>query len=290
MGNKLLVAAAGMVAVIGLSQLRAQSTVAVAPKFDVVSIKACKEPPQVRGAVSPRGNSSPGSLRTNCSPLHDANGLGLIRGAYASDPFTPIDGGPSWIHSAFYEINATAEGNPSVSLMRGAMMQALLEEHFHLKIHHEKAEGPVYFLNVARGGPKLHSFIEGGCTPYSTPPPPLKPGEKYCNSMISALSPASVEAEGATLDEFVKMLRGVLDRPVINKTGINGRFDIRLKFSREGTRLAGMPLNGPPPASDPTGPPLIFTALQDELGLKLEPGKGPVDRFVIDHIERPSEN
>ncbi len=72
--------------------------------------------------------------------------MGLIRGAYASNPFTPINGGPSWIHSASYEINARAEGSPSVRTMKGPMMQVLLEEHFHLKIHHQTTEGPVYFL------------------------------------------------------------------------------------------------------------------------------------------------
>jgi len=208
--------------------------------------------------------------------------MGLIRGAYASNPFTPIDGGPSWIHSVFYEINAKAEGNPSVATMRGAMMQYLLEEYFHLKIHLETTDGPVYFLSAARGGPKLHLFTEGSCTPYSTSPrPPLGPGQEYCGSNISALSLGSVEAQGATLDDFSKLLRPVLDRPVINKTGITGRFDIDVTFSREETQ---------PGTSDPTGFPSIFTALEEQLGLKLEPGKGPVDRFVIDRIERPSEN
>jgi len=219
--------------------------------------------------------------------------MGLIRGAYA-DAFTPINGGPSWIHSAFYEINAKAEGNPSVRMMRGPMMQVLLEDRFQLKIHHQTTEGPVYFLSVARGGPKLHSFTEGSCTPYysSDPPPPLQPGQEYCRSNIRGLSPASVEVQGGTLDEFSKLLRPVLDRPVINKTGITGRFDIRVEFSREGTKMAGMPLmrdGVPAPASDPTDAPSIFTALQEQLGLRLESGKGPVEMLVIDHIERPTE-
>ncbi len=106
--------------------------------------------------------------------------------------------------------------------------------------------------------------------------------------MISAISP-SVEAPGTTLDEFSRTLRLVLDRPVIDKTGITGRFDILVKFAREGTELAAIRLAGPPP-SDPTSPPSIFTALQEQLGLRLEPGKGPVDTLVIDHIERPTEN
>jgi uncharacterized protein (TIGR03435 family) len=163
------------------------------------------------------------------------------------------------------------------------MMRALLEEYFHLKIHHQTIEGPVYYLSVARGGPKLHPFVEGTCTPHTTPLPPLPPGQKYCMSNISGLTPASVEAQGATIDEFVKLLRPVLDRrPVINKTGITGRFDIRVEFSREGI--------SPAAATDPTGYPSIFTAIQEQLGLRLESGKGPVETFVIDHIERPADD
>jgi bla regulator protein BlaR1 len=287
-------AAPVLIGVLNAPAMRAQDARAAAPKFEVVSIKPCQLPPQRPGDMyPPRGNSSPGRLSTGCFPLLDEHGMGLIR-AYASNPFTPIDGGPSWIHSAFYEINARAEGSPSVRMMRGPMMQVLLEEHFHLKIHHQTIEGPVYFLSVARGGPKLHPFAEGSCVPYSyEKPTPLQPGQEYCRSNISALSPASVELQGGTLDEFSKLLRPVLDRPVFDKTGISGRFDLRVEFSREGTKMAAEPFltgEGLPHASDPTGPPSIFTALQGQLGLRLEPGKGPVETLVIDRIERPTGN
>src|ERR1700744_3449588 len=95
--------------------------------FEVVSIRPCQDPRQHQvagpgGMYPPRGNSSPGRLHTGCFPLLDEHGMGLIR-AYADDAFTPINGGPSWIHSGFYDINATAEGNPSVDTMMGPMMQ-----------------------------------------------------------------------------------------------------------------------------------------------------------------------
>jgi len=282
-------AAPVLIGVLNAPAIRAQDARAATPKWEVISIKPCQLPPPMPGDMyPPRGNSSPGNLRTSCYPLLDAHGMGLIRGAYA-DTFTPIDGGPSWIHSAFYEIDAKAEGNPSVRMMRGPMMQTLLEDRFQLKIHHQTAEGPVYFLTVARGGPKLHAFTEGSCTPFnsSDPPPTLQPGQEYCMSNISGLSPSSVEAKGATLGEFSKLLRPVLDHPVIDQTGITGRFDIRVEFSREGTRMA---IDALPSAPDPTEAPSIFTALQEQLGLKLEPAKGPVETFVIDHIERPTAN
>ena len=277
-------------------RMLAQSTPPVTPKFDVASIRPCQDPRQrqVPGdTYPPRGNSSPGRLRTGCFPLLDDHGMGLIRSAYA-DTFTPINGGPSWIHSAFYEINATAEGAPSVEMMMGPMLQALLEDRFQLKIHRQMSEGSVYVLSVAHGGSKLHSFTAGSCTPYSSPPPPLQPGQEYCLSMIGAGSPASLEDQGATLDDLCKQLLLVVDRPVINKTQIAGRFDIHVDFSREGTKLAGValmrPIDSNSPDSDSTGPPSIFTALQEQLGLKLESGKGPIEVIVIDHVEKPSEN
>jgi bla regulator protein blaR1 len=276
--KKLLLAAAGIMAVtlpIVVGGLHAQS--APRPKFEVASIKACSDPLNDGGP-----HSSPGRLATDCAQL-----LNLIGNAYTSfadghlnmnaEP-TPTNGGPPWLQSASYEINAKAEGNPSVTMMLGPMMQALLEDRFQLKIHRETTEGPVYFLSVARGGPKLQPFTEGSCTLYyGFPRPPLAAGQTYCERTISGLKP-SVQADGATLDEFSKTLRMVVGRPVIDKTGITGRFDIRVeKFSLD-------------PASDPTGPPWIFTALQEQVGLRLETGKGPVDTLVIDHIERPSEN
>jgi uncharacterized protein (TIGR03435 family) len=277
------------------SSTASQSPSADSPSFDVVSIRPCQDPRirQVPGdTYPPRGNSSPGKLRTGCYPLLDDNGMGLIRAAYA-DTFTPINGGPAWVRSAFYEIDAIADGNPSVKTMMGPMMQGLLEKYFKLKIRHQAGEGPVYVLSVAHGGPKLHPFAEASCTPWSDPPPVLQPGQRYCDSLIGGGTIASVTDQGATLNDFSKQLLGVLGRPVIDKTGLSGRFDIHFQFSREGTRVAGIALaqpDGNSPTSDPGSPPSVFTAVQEELGLKLELGKGPMEVFVIDHIERPSEN
>jgi bla regulator protein BlaR1 len=301
-GKKLILAAMGLavlsapivIGVLTAPTIQAQNAPANTPKFEVASIRACQDP-----SNGPAPHSSPGRLATDCHEL-----LNLIGNAYTTfsdgrfnfnaEP-TPINGGPSWLHSASYDINAKAEGNPSVEMMLGPMMQKLLEDRFQLKIHRETREGPVYFLTVARGGPKLHPFTEGSCTPFSNPPPPLQPGTKYCGNTVSGGISSSVEALGATLDEFSKTLRLLLHRPVIDKTGITGRFDIRVEFSQEGTELAGIrtigpPPVGPPPASDPAGHPSIFTALQEQLGLRLESGRGPVDMLVIDHIEKPSEN
>jgi uncharacterized protein (TIGR03435 family) len=307
MAKRLALAGAGVLAVatpmiigvVNAPTIQAQNAPVNTPKFEVASIRACPDPSQ-QGPMThiPGANSSPGRLAMDCSEL--LNLIGNAYTAFADGHFnlnaepTPITGGPSWLHSAFYEINAKGEGNPSVDMMRGPMMQRLLEDRFQLKIHRQTSEGSVYFLTVARGSPKLPSFTEGSCKPFSTSsPPPIQPNgefpKEYCKSMIYGIKPA-IEAQGGTLDEFSKMLRMVVGRPVIDKSGITGRFNIRVEFSREGTELAGIALKGPSPASDPTGPPSIFTALQEQLGLKLESGRGPVDTLVIDHIERPSEN
>jgi uncharacterized protein (TIGR03435 family) len=177
--------------------------------------------------------------------------------------------------------------------MNGPMMRALLEEYFHLKIRQQTAEGPVFFLTVARGGPKLHSFVAGSCTPHDTASQdPLPPGQSYCKTNIFGSSPASIEAQGTTLDDFSEMLFAILGRPVFNKTGIAGRFDIRIEFSREGTRFSPLratePADGSSPASEPTGS--VFAVLPEQLGLRLESAKGPVETFVIDHIEKPPVN
>jgi uncharacterized protein (TIGR03435 family) len=108
---------------------------------------------------------------------------------------------------------------------------------------------------------------------------------------------SSMEALGTTIDGFSKTLGSVVNRPVIDKTGIAGRFDIRVKFSPEGTSLdadrrALDPAGTirPPRPTDPSDPPSIFVALQEQLGLRLESGRGPVETLVIDQIEMPTEN
>src|SRR5688572_7782292 len=168
------------------------------PTFDVVSIRPCKRPQLPPGAPGdPRGeNSSPGRLRTGCGSL-----IGLINDAYVGYAdgrlkfeSVPVTGGPAWLDSDFYEIDATAEGAPPVPMMLGPMMQRLLEDRFHLKVHREAREGAVYFLSAARGGAKLPSFTEGSCVPYATPQPPLKPGEEVCRFLISVSPPASMRA------------------------------------------------------------------------------------------------
>jgi len=140
------------------------------PKFEVASIKPCKGVEPVSNARSgnlPNGGFSAGRMHLECSPLVGTGGL--IRKAYgtfASGEFhaflhpsaLPVEGGPDWIRSEYYTIDAKAEGTPSVEMMQGPMLQAVLEDRFHLKVRRDTRPVPAYELTVAKGGPKLRPF------------------------------------------------------------------------------------------------------------------------------------
>ncbi len=211
-------------------------------------------------------------------------------------------GGPSWINSERYDIEAKADGNPSAQTMEGPMLQALLEDRFNLKIHRETRDILVYELTVAKGGPKLRpppvpspgAGIAGvGLWPMSEADckrldPPNLP-DAVCGAARAADAqgekPAFVEYHGLTLDQTSAALVRVLDRPVIDKTGVAGIFHVHVEFAPDGAT----PQFRPGPSDEPVGP-SIFTAFQEQLGLKLEPAKGPGEFLVIDSVERPSEN
>jgi uncharacterized protein (TIGR03435 family) len=280
-----------------------------APKFEVASIKPCKpgdfipgdgKNPHKKGSIA-RPGSSPGRLVTPCDTVTD-----LIRTAYIQnaggetrrDPSAPpVTRGPAWIQNERYQITAKAESKQSLGEMNGPMLQALLEERFRLRVHHETREVPVYALTVAKGGPKLQPFQEGSCNQRDVwrPMPPAEWDPKGCQSVVR-MNAASriIEAHGVGVEALAKLLFLVVDRPVVNQTGIAGNYDIRVEFEADRTvPIAGDAHRMPPPPSeppDPSGAPTIFTALQQQLGLKLEPAKGPRDFVVIDHVERPSGN
>ena len=274
--------------------LQAQSVPSAAtPKFDVVSVKTCKP------GVMVAGGSSPGSLHIGCGTLANADNTGLVQLAYnryASGQLTsygviPIEGGPDWIHSETFEIDAKSDGHPSFQMMEGPMMQAILEERFKLRIHRETRQGPVYELILGKGSPKLKPYQDGRCTPVflGRTLPPLPSGQHYCRNMVS---PRGVEFEGGTLSMLAGLLNLILDRPVIDKAGITNYFEIHLVFSPDDSaapRPATADPGAPAAVSSPDAPG-IFQAIQEQLGLKLVPAKGPVDVLVIDRIERPSEN
>jgi uncharacterized protein (TIGR03435 family) len=261
----------------------------------MVQIKPCN----VVGMENRVGNSSPGRLSTGCDFLADTNNLGLIQRAYVKfaggqhNPFRilPIEGGPQWIRSQAYQIDATAEGRMALEMMEGPMLQRLLEERFQLRVRHDTREGPVYSLTLDKRGSKLKPFKQGSCIRLSSPPVSApNPGEKYCDDLISARNPASIHEEGISLNEFCQFLDLVLDRPVIDNTGLTGKYAFHLSFSRDQSTSRLPPLLETFAAvSEPTGP-TIFAAIQEQLGLKLVPASGPTEVLVLDQVEPPSEN
>ncbi len=196
-----------------------------------------------------------------------------------------ITGGPGWIDSDRYNIDAKAEGPPSFNqefiTLQKRRLQTLLRDRFHLAVHRETKELPVYELTGAKGGPKLQT---PNCVHREPGDLTIAPG-KYCGLIGGSMTSGRLQASGATMAFLADSLSGVLTRTVIDKSGIAGEFDFQLTFTSY--RPAVRPADGAA-AADPG--PDIFTALQEQLGLKLESAKGPVEVLVIDRVEKPSEN
>lgn len=198
----------------------------------------------------------------------------LIAAAYNLNP-KAVSGGPSWIESDHYDILALTPGETQPSHDRQmAMLRTLLAERFKLAFHHEPKVFSLYALEIARGGSKLKP---------STAPATEQP------TLISTVYPQRILmlARNASMADFVSVLqRAILDRPVIDKTGLTGRYDFNLEWAPDESQFGG---DLTPAPSDAPVPP-FFTAFQQQLGLRLEATRGPIETIVVDHIERPSAN
>jgi uncharacterized protein (TIGR03435 family) len=289
----------------------------VIPKFEVASIKPCKANQVTPGRRKGGSDfSSPGRLKLGCQTLEsmiqwaylgfaDAKALPAseIAGLPPRPPisvrllFQSIKGGPAWVSFDRYSIEAKAEGTPDNAMMRGPMMQALLEDRFKLKIHRETKKVPLFELRVAKGGPRLQAARKGTCiaVDFEHPAVPGRPSRPGCG-LFGPSAGDGVDTYGQTMAGLCMQLSASLDRDVIDKTGIAGTFDIHLDLSMRdlfpgfhGDSVGGSddPAAVQLTPTDPTGS--IFAALR-KLGLKLEPGKGAAELLVIDHVERPSEN
>ncbi len=196
-----------------------------------------------------------------------------------------LSGGPAWAASDRYDIGAAKDAGAGLAETR-LMLQALLEDRFQLALHHQTRESQVYALVAAKGGIKLPA---SSCIV----PPPSPPGPKVSNVCGGvATSPHSLSATGISIDELTTALSNALQRPVIDKTALNGKFDVHLEWTADQSTPGFVAPGLPPPdagTADTNGK-SIFTAIQEQLGLKLESTKGPVEFLVIDRLERPSEN
>ena len=230
-----------------------------------------------------------GRFGVECVSLRD-----YIRGAYGSYGFgrnpnvrpPRVLGGPDWVDTDRYDIVAKAPAETGLDEMYGPMMRALLEDRFGLKIHSEIRELPVYALTAVRGGAKLTPSKPGSCVAIDVKSVlQAPPGPNFCGRFEMKRGAVWIaDAKGMTVSEIAaRVFRDAVERPVIDRTSIAGLFDIHLEFSglENSTSLSGDADNAAPS---------VFTAVQEQLGLKLSPDKGPVEVFVIDHVEKPSAN
>ncbi len=205
----------------------------------------------------------------------------LIAAAYNLSP-RAISGGPAWIDSAHYDILAKTPGEVRPNLdEQMSMLRRLLSDRFKLTFHREPKELSIYVLTVAKNGSKLKESAVSPDAPPQGPPP-----------LLFVVSPQIVRLPGrnAAMSELASVMqRAALDRPVVDKTGLSGKYDFDLEFTPDDSLFGGM-LARPGEHPDDSTKPGLFAAIQQQLGLRLEAAKGPVELLVIDRVERPSEN
>jgi uncharacterized protein (TIGR03435 family) len=223
------------------------------------------------------GQPQPGRLSLKCVTVNAL--IQMAYGYFANGvSYTPtilqVRGAPAWASSDRYDLTATAKGDPSQAVMRGPMLQALLEERFHLQFHQATEQGPVYFLTTIKSGIRMQRLPANGCTPADTEACGTETRKKTGRTL-------TVTVHGSTMSALANgLLSQLADRPVIDKTGLTGLFNIQLQYAPDQEVST----------DDATEFPSLFTALQEQLGLKLTAGTGPVPVFVIDRLERPSAN
>jgi uncharacterized protein (TIGR03435 family) len=226
--------------------------------FDAATVK-----PNNSGTGSSSTESTNGLLRITNQTL-----LRMIQYAYGVRDFQ-ISGGPAWVRSDRYDVTAKPEGSAHDQQMK-QMLQSLLAERFQLQFHRQTQEGPIYALLIGKNGPKL------------------QPAPESDNSGISLNSTAvrtTMKGTHVTMERLAANLGDRIGRPVVDKTGLSGKFDFELSWVADLTLATGT-LD---PGADVSGP-SIFTALQEQLGLRLNSQQGPIEMLLIDHAEKPTEN
>lgn len=218
---------------------------------------------------------------------------GMIAFAWRVESFQ-ISGGPSWFDIARFDIVAKSEA-PATPDETKDMLQVLLKDRFHLTMNQETKELPIYAIVLARKdgklGPGLIEAKEGSCKP---PDPskfdrPAEPGElPVCNRMM--VGAKQIGAVSVRVGDLTASLSRLLGRNVVDKTGLTGKYNIQMKWSPDETQaVQAAPATQPALAGDALGS-SIFTAFQEQLGLKLEAQKGPVKVLIVESADNPSEN
>lgn len=229
------------------------------PAFDAASIKPAA------GNMRPEVRTSPGSLTIRNQTL-----LFLIQWAYDTPPFQIS--GPDWLRDSRFDVIAKAEGGGDDAQLR-LMLRTLLADRFAVKVHPERKEMQVYAVTLARGGPKFQESTDEG-------PPVFDRG-----------GPTTLTAHRVTMKDLAIQISDPLNRPVIDETGLKGRYDIKIDVSAymQGVTGGSEGRGGGEGQIDVMS--VLFTALQQQLGVRLESKKENVDILVIDHAEKaPTDN
>ncbi len=298
--KRIALAAGAVAATVGPIILSAQivAPTSESPVFEAASIRPAADTGRTGGRGTPgRFSGFNLSLRR------------LIRQAYDIHD-SQIVGGPDWIDSQGFDINATTGEKPPDQMR--FMMQTLLRDRFKLKFRTEQRELPIYALVVARSngrlGPGLKKIPDGECPPPGArrgappaggpppgpPPSPFDPNAQApCGSLI--FGPGRLLAHGVGIDQLARSIGGLpaitaFNRIVVNETKLEGQYDFDFKWTNEFAARGGPPPAGPPPAPASGDEPTLVTALQEQLGLKLDARRATIDVLVIDSAEKPSEN
>ncbi len=264
---------AGVAVMVAGAALRAQAPATPRPAFDAFEVATIKPSNlDLKGGRYMRMQTTTQFLARNYQIRI------LISAAYNLSPQAVV-GGPAWIDSDRYEIVAKSPGEvrPTVDEQM-AMLRRLLAERFNLKFHRETKEMAIYALTVAKSGLKMRASAG---TSDATPEGPAPLAFVIAPEMVRLPGRAATVAELATV-----MQRAALARPVVDRTGLTGRYDFDLEFAPDESLFGGMLGGGTGDATKPG----LFAALQEQLGLRLDSTRGGVSSIVIDRIDRPSEN
>ena len=199
----------------------------------------------------------------------------LIKDAYNVQD-KQLLGAPAWVFTDKYDIAAQPDtpGAPNQAQLK-AMIQKLLADRFQLKFHKDQKELSAYVLTVAKGGPKMKKSDAD----------PNGLGGRFFRGL------GVLTVTNSSMADFCDLMQSaVLDRPVVDHTELPGKWDFLLKWTPDESQFGGMGIKVPPPSDAPDAPPPLFTAIQEQIGLKLDAGKAQVPVLVIDHAEKPSAN
>lgn len=238
--------AAGLIAVVVAS-----AQTGIAPHFEVATVKPAS-PEEIQSGSS---GCKTGHGRAVCTNVTLKR---CIVGSLHIGPGQVV-GGPGWIDSDRFNVEGKAAEPVDDDAVLDAMMQTLLQERFHLTFHRENRNMPALVLEVAKNGPKLEKA--SGTEP------------------VTDGSHGSLALKNTTMEGLAERLARVTELPVVNRTAIDGVFNMKLQWTPEGENPKG-----------PGSPPSLFTAIQEQLGLRLQSQKAPVSVLVVDRAEKPTEN